>query len=165
MFGLNLLTAKLIGIALVALAIAGAIFHVRYTYNLVAKQEQQITALNASINSLQKSIEVFKAVDAAQNTEMIKYQEKLNATKSSLDAAIKRLRNNSAASGVPAIAPSACGNKGEAISELLDRYGERLYRNAARADQVVEQLTAAQNLLEIRDNSAAMNNEQRSATE
>ena len=139
--------AKLLMVALGALAIGGAIWHVSYTYQKVGEQQAAIASLASELQTSEARRQQESQLAASMVAISTKYQKELSNAKTSLGNALVRLRNTSAASNLPPDSSVASRCDAAAISDILEQYGEKFYRDAARADEVTNQLIAAQELL------------------
>ena len=126
-----------------------------------ARENKELTDANALIQSLQATARS-KEAESAQNMATVSknYQEILSSegvknekTINDLRTGIIRLRQpdstsqSSSGSTTSQTSASSIGCDGQAGSELSNQTAEFLYTEAARADKVVEQLAACQNVV------------------
>lgn len=117
--------------------------------------EDMIKQLKADVDkALQRERDAYKKQEQIESDFLAKQKEIEHNANSTIDeyhTNTVRLRESLKAKQCPdvsSVAGSASGNHAETTGGLLDTDVEFLIRQAARADQVAEQLAAAQQLLE-----------------
>lgn len=151
---------KLIAYGLTSLLVVGGLWHIRHTYQRVEEQSQTIDRLAAELKSSEEARNKERALAASMATVSASYQKELRNAQVALNSAVNRLYKYkpagyvSPASSVASRCDAAAISDhikgyGDKLSATLQRGGESLYRDAQRADGKIEQLIAAQKLLQI----------------